>query len=181
MAETNNSMATDDDSKPMGRPPMYTAELGATVCQRIAEGESLRQVCRDDAMPSMTTVMKWARENDNFAQQYTRAREALLEHHAEEILEIADDGSNDWISRETKGGRLERVLDEEHVRRSQLRVDARKWLLSKLAPKKYGDKLELAGTLNHNHSNADEMTDAELEALARGGRAAPAEPETSAD
>jgi hypothetical protein len=61
------------------------------------------------------------------------------------ITEIADDGSNDWIERETKSGRMLTVPDQEHINRSRLRIDARKWLLSKLAPRKYGDKLELTG------------------------------------
>jgi hypothetical protein len=139
----------------VGRPPMYTPELAAEVCKRISEGESLRQVCRDESMPSTTTVMKWAREIPEFAQQYANAREALLEHWAEEINEIADDGSNDWIKREKEEGRVEIVVDAEHIARSRLRVDTRKWLLSKLAAKKYGDKVEIGGgdrPIQHTHT-----------------------------
>jgi len=65
----------------------------------------------------------------------------MAEHFAEEILEIADDGSNDWIERELESGHVVKVADHKHIARSRLRVDTRKWLMSKLLPKKYGDRL----------------------------------------
>jgi hypothetical protein len=102
-------------------------------------------------MPSTSTVLKWAREMPEFSQQYTQARKELLEHWAEEVLEISDDGSNDWITREKEEGRVETVVDSEHINRSRLRVDTRKWLLSKLDARKYGDKLELGGEVQHTH------------------------------
>lgn len=129
-----------------GRPSGYTQETADIICHRMAEGESLREVCRDPAMPSTSTVMRWAIAVEAFREQYTRAREALLEHWAEEITEIADDGSNDYMDRLDKDGKvIGEVVNQEHIARSRLRVDTRKWLLSKLKPKKYGDKLELSG------------------------------------
>lgn len=68
----------------------------------------------------------------------------LLEHWAEEIIEIADDGSNDWMERNDKDN-PGFVANGEHIQRSRLRSDNRKWLLSKLAARKYGDKLEHTG------------------------------------
>jgi len=68
-----------------------------------------------------------------------------LDALAEEILEISDDGSNDWMERKRQDGSVETVLNSEHINRSRLRVDSRKWLLSKMAPKKYGDRIEIAG------------------------------------
>jgi hypothetical protein len=124
----------------------YTREVAALICQRMADGESLRQICRDESMPCLSTVLKWSREIPEFSQHYAQAREALLEHWAEEINEIADDGSNDWVRRETAQGRVEIVVDAEHIARSRLRVDTRKWLLSKLLPKRFGDSTEV--TLN---------------------------------
>lgn len=128
---------------PGGRPSDYTPELATEICRRISEGESLRQVCRDESMPSTSAVLRWVREREEFRQQYAEAREALLEHWAEEINEIADDGSNDWMKREKDQGRIEIVADADHIARSRLRVDTRKWLLSKLAAKKYGDKQQV--------------------------------------
>lgn len=129
--------------KKIGRPSIYTQRLANTICRRMAEGESLREVCRDPKMPARSTVMLWAVENEKFSDQYAKARELLLEHWADEILDIADDGSNDWEERQNKKGELIIALNHEHVSRSRLRFDARRWLMSKLAPKKYGDKIAL--------------------------------------
>jgi hypothetical protein len=90
-------------------------------------------------------VLRWAREFPEFREQYAKAREALLEHWAEEITEIADDGSNDWMERNAKD-EAGWVANGEHINRSRLRVDTRKWLLSKLAPRKYGDRMDLTNS-----------------------------------
>lgn len=133
----------------IGRPSSFTPELGDTICLRISQGESLREVCRSEDMPDKTTINRWLLNQDklfdNFRIQYAQAREALLEHWAEEIVEISDDGTNDWTMRQGRP-----VVDNEAVQRSRLRVDTRKWLLSKLAPKKYGDKItqEHQGEIN---------------------------------
>ena len=132
----------------MSRPSNYTPEQASLICERIANGESLREICRGDGMPDKATVLRWLGkpENDAFRDQYARAREAQADHFAEEILEIADDGSNDWMKRQSDAGAIE-APDHEHIQRSRLRVDSRKWLMSKMAPKKYGDKVDhtLAG------------------------------------
>lgn len=128
--------------KKAGRPSKYTEKLAAQICIRLAEGESLRQICRDVDMPCKATVLNWLFDNDpakdGFLDQYVRAREIQAENWADEILEIADDGTNDWVEREVGG----KALDPEHISRSRLRVDSRKWLMSKLLPKKYGDKVQ---------------------------------------
>lgn len=105
--------------------------------------------------------MKWARDIPEFAEQYAKAREALLEHHAEELLEIADDGSNDWMVRNDPDN-PGFIANGEHIQRSRLRVDTRKWLLSKLAARKYGDKItaELTGKDGGPIETAD-VTDTE--------------------
>lgn len=87
--------------------------------------------------------MDWLRVHEDFVPQYTRARELQAEHFADELLEISDDGSNDWIERARQDGSVETVLNQEHVQRSRLRADTRKWLMARMAPKKYGDKLGL--------------------------------------
>jgi len=94
-------------------------------------------------MPHKRTVKRWLAEKPSFQEQYARAKEEMAEHFAEEILEIADDGSNDWIEREVESGKLIKVADHEHIARSRLRVDTRKWLMSKLLPKKFGEKLDV--------------------------------------
>ncbi len=126
-----------------GQPLTYTAELAEQICRRLVEGESLREMCRDPAMPLESTVRGWVVDDrDGFAARYGRAREAQMDRWADEIIEIADEDDGDWMDRQ-QGGETVRVVDHEHVHRSRLRVDARKWLMAKLAPRRYGDKLEL--------------------------------------
>ena len=129
-----------------GRPSIYSDELAATICARLAEGESLRSICRDDAMPDKATVMRWAQDNLAFRDQYTRARDALVEHWAEEIVQISDDGTNDTYEDEN-GTRA----NQDVIARSRLRVDTRKWLMARMAPKKYGDKVTQEHTGDPNN------------------------------
>lgn len=130
-----------------GRPSGFTKTIADTICGRIAGGESLRAICRDEDMPSKSMVMRWLAQNESFRDQYAQAREIQIDELAEEILDIADDGSNDWMEREQKDGGTGWTLNGEHVQRSRLRIDSRKWLLGKMAPKKYGEKMtqELTG------------------------------------
>ena len=146
-----------------GRPTKYTKALAGIICERLAGGESLRTICADEAMPCQTTVFTWLGDETKaeFLEQYALAREAQVEAIADEILEIADDSTNDFIERQRADGSTETVLNAEHVQRSRLRVETRKWLLAKLQPKKYGDRLDLkhSGTLGLTY---EEMLD-ELE------------------
>lgn len=96
-------------------------------------------------MPGKTTVFRWLREIEQFRHQYTRAKEESADALADEMLDIADDSTNDWMERQLKDGSIERVPDQENIGRSRLRVDTRKWIASKLKPKKYGEKLALGG------------------------------------
>lgn len=128
----------------MGRPTLYTQDLADLICERLAMGESMRSVCRDDAMPAMSTVFKWLREKEDFSQQYARAKEESADALFEELLDIADNGTNDWMERNNaEGDNIGWQLNGEHVQRSRIRLDTRKWALSKLKPKKYGDKIAL--------------------------------------
>ncbi len=129
---------------------LYTEELATEICARLATGQSLREISRCSGMPSASGIIHWLdNEADcpGFAARYARARATWLQVIADEILEISDDSSNDYISRTRSDGSSEQVLDAEHVQRSRLRVDSRKWLLSKLRPGVYGDKLsqEISG------------------------------------
>ena len=122
----------------------FTQAIADLICEKIADGQSLREICRAEGMPDKATVLRWMTAHEGFRDQYARAREAQADHFAEEILEISDDGSNDWMTRK-QGDEEVAVANHEHISRSKLRVDARKWLMSKMAPKKYGDKVELGG------------------------------------
>jgi hypothetical protein len=129
-----------------GRPSSYSPELAEAICNLIVEGNSLRAIEDIDGMPSKTSILRWAAKNTEFRDQYARACEARTDAHADEILAIADDGQNDWMQK-NHGENLVWVENGEALRRSQLRIDARKWLMSKMAPKKYGEKVsqEISG------------------------------------
>ena len=128
-----------------GRPSLYTEALAAEICRRLAEGETLRSVCRDKAMPDKATILRWLadKKKADFREQYVYAREMQADALFDEALEIADDASGDWST--DKDGK--KVLDHENIQRSRLRVDTRKWAAGKMAPKKYGDKLDLGGSI----------------------------------
>lgn len=122
----------------------------------IANGMSLSDVCRQDSMPHRATVHALIERDDVFRDKYARAATVRAEAMFEEILNIADDGTNDWMDRMSADGSIgETVLNGEHVQRSRLRIDARKWILSKMNPKKYGEKLDVAGSLSVNIASKD--------------------------
>lgn len=119
----------------------YTQELADDILRRLADGETLRSICATEGYPCHRTVWWWVKENVNgFSIPYAQAREVGWFLIAEDILEIADNGSNDWIPRnDPKNPGYE--ANGEHIQRSRLRVDTRKWMLAKMLPKIYGDKL----------------------------------------
>lgn len=130
----------------MGRPSIFTPELSRAICDRLSECESLRSICRDEGMPDRVTVFRWLAADEEFRSQYALAREIQAENMVEEIIEISDDGTNDWMERQStseKGAGVNTgwVLNGEHVQRSRLRVDSRKWVAANLAPKKFGNKV----------------------------------------
>jgi hypothetical protein len=117
----------------MARPTIYNDELGTKICKRIAEGESVREIVKNDEMPSSSTIFNWLLDEDKkvFLEQYETARNIQAETMFEELIEIAD-------------------RDSENVMRDRLKVDTRKWYLSKVLPKKFGEKMEVENTGNIN-------------------------------
>lgn len=130
-----------------GRPPYpYTDELADTICEAVStSSKGLHLLCKERSdFPCITVVKDWLLSNKYpyFTAKYAHAREQQQDFFAEEILAIADDGSKDLITIQTKNGDIQ-IEDKEVTNRSKLRVDTRKWLMMKLAPKKYGDKQEI--------------------------------------
>ena len=107
----------------------FSTDLFNTICERIANGESLRGICADKDMPSVTSVMYWLGDDAALAEQYARAREIQADGEFDEIKAIAD------------------LAGPEDVQVARLRVDARKWRAGKLRPKVYGDKVDLTGNV----------------------------------
>lgn len=148
-----------DLKNPVGRPTIFNEDVAGKICEEIATtSKSLKRICEDEGMPSVRTVLSWLSDGEKtegkeelkqFLHQYTHAREQQADFLAEEILDIADDGSNDLMTI-TKGDISYEAENKEVTNRSRLRVDARKWIASKLKPKKYGDKVNLdhSGDIN---------------------------------
>jgi alkylated DNA nucleotide flippase Atl1 len=134
-----------------GRPTDFEQTLADAICARMQAGESLRAICKPDDMPAESTVRTWAVANhQGFHAQYTRAREAQMDALAEDLIEIADEKDAD-------------------TQRARLRVDTRKWLMSKIAPKRFGDRThhELTGRDGGPIKTQDlsRLTDEQLSAL----------------
>lgn len=135
----------------MGRQSEYSQEKADAICERLANGEPLRQICRDEAMPAWRTVYDWIDAHADFAARFARAREAGFDAIAEECLEIADETSRDTIM-VGRGDDTREAANTEWISRSKLRVETRLKLLAKWSPKRYGDKLDL------NHSGGVTVT-----------------------
>jgi hypothetical protein len=120
-------------------------------------GKSVTEIGKLDHMPSDTTIWNWLRRRDDFFAAYVRARAIGTEAGVEDLEKIAKDGSGDWI--ELPDGR--RVLDAEHVQRSKLRVETKKWALARYNPKRWGDRVDMHVT--QDESVPSTMTDAQLE------------------
>ena len=134
----------DDMGKELGMTKVfeYTEELGTEICEAIAQSsEGLKSLIRQNPhWPRYATVRKWIRINSAFADLYARAKLDQADLLVEEILEISDDKSRDNIVKINSEGEEYEVCNSEWVNRSRLRVDTRKWLASKLAPKLYGER-----------------------------------------
>lgn len=122
---------------------VYSPELATELLERIADGETLTEVCRDPWFPAVAAVLEWVEKRPDFAEGFTRARQQGFHAIAENVLTIADDGRNDWMEKETPRGDKYTVLNREHVERSKIRCDMRLRLLAKWDAKHYGDKIAL--------------------------------------
>lgn len=120
----------------LGRPSDYSLETAATICARLAAGESLVRICRDDDMPAVSAVYMWLIKHAEFAEMYARAREHQADTLADEILDIAEEEPGT-----TTTDRGTPCVDGAAVQHQRMRVDARKWIAAKLKPRKYGDKV----------------------------------------
>lgn len=130
--------------KKIGRPRKYTTELGIRICEIIASSEvGINKICKEyPSLPCVETIREWRHSNKEFSAMYARAKSDQMDYMAESILDIADDGRNDLMT--VKHGNVEYEQENKEVSaRSKLRVETRKWLMAKLAPNKYGDKIDI--------------------------------------
>lgn len=144
---TDQKPKEDIQQQKRNSPVWKTQEIVDAICHRICEGESLRSICRDQGMPSIGTVLRWMTEEEKFKDQYALALKIRSDAFFEEIFDIADDSSKDYVERLDGDGSAQMVANAEHIQRSRLRVDTRKWAMGRMNPKKYGDltRTELTG------------------------------------
>lgn len=138
-----------EKSGKMGRPSDYRDELADEICDRLIEGESLRQICRRPGMPDRRTVLRWLDAHADFAAKYARARESQGDLMDDLILEAAG------------------TADKDNAAAVRVKIDAYKWRASKLAPKKYGDTSTVKHAGAIGHFDASKYTDAQLSELER--------------
>lgn len=133
------------------RPKKFTPEVEAELLELLATGKTLLQVCEsDEKFPNESYVRRKALEDQEFGLKYVRAREIGYLRMADELIEIIDDGRNDWMTMEKRGEDVV-IVNKEAVERSKLRFQGRQWLLSKALPKVFGDKLDV----NAKHEAGD--------------------------
>lgn len=121
----------------MTKPSEFSAEIMDIICERMGEGQTLRQICKDPELPERSTIYRWLDAHKEFREKYARAREALMDYYADEIIEVAWDTSNDTI----QGTKGQPLCNHEWIARSRLKSDNMKFLMGKLHPGRYGDKL----------------------------------------
>lgn len=137
--------------KRTGRPTLYTDELAAEICIRIACGESLAAICRSKGMPAYRTVMRWIADDEAFRHNYARAREEQGNAHADEVTDIGH---------LVRRGRID-------PQAARVAIDALKWSAGKRLPKKYGDRVAIGGDRNMDPIAVDlsSLTDEQLAVL----------------
>lgn len=122
---------SEEKKRPVGRPKKYTEDTAEKILSMLACGVSLESVCMMEDMPAQSTVYKWLAESKEFSERYAHAREMQADLYAGQIIQIADDCEP----------------ESSAVAKARLQIDARKWKASKLAPKKYGDKLDVSADM----------------------------------
>lgn len=152
MVRTKKAKA--DDKKPaakrVGRPHGYTEEKALEICELVADGQSINKISKMPGMPTRSTILKWFRDVPEFSVMYARAKEIGFEVLADEIIDLCDAAEN---------------IKAEELRRHQLMIDTRKWLLAKLQPRKYGERVtqEIVG----NREEAPVQVEVTKEEIAR--------------
>lgn len=130
----------------MGRPTDYSEEIAAKICALIAtSSDGLRKICEENSeLPCPSTIYLWLTKNESFSEQYARAREDQAQLLADEIVSIADTTQVGVVVTEKAEGTETKHADM--IEHRKLRIEARKWVASKLLPKKYGDKQQVEHT-----------------------------------
>jgi hypothetical protein len=135
--------------KGAGRPEEFDRAIIDEIFSRMAEGETLTAICDSDRakFPKRHTIKSWIAKREELSAEYARVRTLQADAWADEMIGIADDKSRDTKTIETQNGSYD-VADKEWIERSKQRIETRKWLMGRLHPKQWGDKIEQ--TVNGN-------------------------------
>ena len=129
-------MAKDKAQDKPRKAVTYSAEIAERICNELMTGKGLNTICQAEDMPAESTVRQWVQDDrDGFAAKYARARAIQAERFADELIQLADKAS-----------------DSETAQVQRLKIDTRKWVISKILPKKYGDKVEVEQTGEVKHT-----------------------------
>lgn len=156
----------------IGRPKAVTPRIADEICERLADGETLKRICADDHMPARSSVSLHVVNNVVFSDRVARAREAGSHVIVDEARDIADDGTNDWMEKKNREGEvIGWALNGEHVQRSKLRIETRYREAEAILPKVYAKRsmIEHSGGI-HVSTADDETLIMELLAMAETGR-----------
>ena len=129
--------------KKIGRPSKYTPELAAEICERLSDGEPLRQICRDEHMPAWQKIYEWMAKDSNLSGAIAHARDQGYDAIAEDLLDIAD--TPIMGETETSSANGLTITRQDMLGHRKLQIETRLKLLAKWNPKKYGDRQIVAG------------------------------------
>jgi hypothetical protein len=136
--DLNPGVIVDISKRKKRKYTKYTPEVTQKLLAFLANGKPLKTACLEKGMPAIDIVFDWMRKYPDFKEAYILAKRESVDALVEEMLEIADDGKNDTYKEK---GLIKTNWDV--VERSRLRVETRKWLIGKLAPSRFGDKLDI--------------------------------------
>ena len=141
--------------------------MGNLICIRLAEGESLNKICKDEGMPDKATVFRWLGAEASFCDKYARARELQAETQFDELIDIVDQPPELNHVVDKNGELVEVKFDSSYVAWMKLRVDTRKWTAARMAPKKYGEQKQAEQTQDHTviDVNVRDMMDVAVKRL----------------
>jgi hypothetical protein len=150
--------------RPRGRPPStqrpFSQEIADSICERLADGESLISICEDEGYPAYITVRRWQDKDPDFKAAYARARELQAEHFVDELSLIADDGRNDFMEKVRQNGETFVDANREHLERSKIRIATRQWIVERILSGKYGPKPQVVVQNNQQNVVSVDPTEA---------------------
>lgn len=140
--EVSTGNQTGNQEKKPGRPSDYLPEVADDICSLLITGESLRNICKRPGMPNKATVMRWLKVHEDFRDQYTKAADIRSDAIFEELIDIADDSGEDTAA----------------VAKARLRIETRKWVIARMAPKKYSDRIDKPDSYNAGNNGDTSST-----------------------